>query len=344
MVTVAELEACDVSLTPGSVALVRTGWLEAFDPHAGLTYEQPGLGLDAAGWLGDQGVIAVGADNTAVEAMPFDGGGFMPVHVELLVRRGIYLLEHLVLEHFARDGVARVPAGLRAPVDHRCVRLTGQPGGDRLSLSDRRRRCYLAEDAIAFTTGPSTRQPRSMGATHEIPQAHGRCRCPGPRHGGLRRLRRRRRLADSSADGDSTSSTPTEDVEPRTGEVLDTCALITTEELVAATGLEYGDGVPDEYGLGLCTWRVGGATANNGEGQVVFATQESTLDFIKSMFTGGADVEVDGQDAYWNGDEGLQSMWVDVDGETCLVLSFDPVDEGTQAVAEAVAAIAVGNL
>ena len=37
--------------------------------------------------------------------MPFDGGGFMPVHVELLVRRGIYLLEHLVLEHLARDGV-----------------------------------------------------------------------------------------------------------------------------------------------------------------------------------------------------------------------------------------------
>jgi len=105
VVTVAELEACDVALTPGSVALVRTGWLERFDPMAGLTYEQPGLGVDAARWLGDHDVIAVGADNTAVEAMPFDGGGFMPVHVELLVRRGVYLLEHLVLEHLAADGV-----------------------------------------------------------------------------------------------------------------------------------------------------------------------------------------------------------------------------------------------
>jgi kynurenine formamidase len=105
VVTVAELEACDVTLTPGSVALVRTGWLEQFDPTAGLTYEQPGLGVDAARWLGDHDVIAVGADNTAVEAMPFDGGGFMPVHVELLVRRGVYLLEHLVLEHLAADGV-----------------------------------------------------------------------------------------------------------------------------------------------------------------------------------------------------------------------------------------------
>jgi kynurenine formamidase len=105
VVTVEELEACDVAVTPGSVALVRTGWLERFDPMAGLTYEQPGLGVDAARWLGDHDVVAVGADNTAVEAMPFDGGGFMPVHVELLVRRGVYLLEHLVLEHLARDGV-----------------------------------------------------------------------------------------------------------------------------------------------------------------------------------------------------------------------------------------------
>ena len=105
VITVAELEACQGSLTPGCVALVRTGWLEGFDPVAGLTYEQPGLGVEAARYLADHDVIAVGADNTAVEAMPFDGGGFMPVHVELLVRRGIYLLEHLVLEPLARDGV-----------------------------------------------------------------------------------------------------------------------------------------------------------------------------------------------------------------------------------------------
>jgi kynurenine formamidase len=112
VITPADLEAClerqQVSLSPGSVALLRTGWLERFDPVAGLTYEQPGIGVEAARFLGDHDVVAVGADNTAVEAMPFDGGGFMPVHVELLVRRGIYLLEHLVLEPLARDGVHEV--------------------------------------------------------------------------------------------------------------------------------------------------------------------------------------------------------------------------------------------
>jgi kynurenine formamidase len=110
VITVADIEAClerqQTTLTPGCVALVRTGWLEAFDPMTGLTYEQPGIGLEAAAYLGDRDVIAVGADNTAVEAMPFEGGGFMPVHVELLVRRGIYLLEHLVLAGLASEGVS----------------------------------------------------------------------------------------------------------------------------------------------------------------------------------------------------------------------------------------------
>lgn len=105
VITPEDLQACGVTLTPGSVALIRTGWLEAFDPIAGLTYQQPGIGIAAAHWLAGQDVVAVGADNTAVEAMPFEGGAYMPVHVELLVRRGVYLLEHLVLAPLARDGV-----------------------------------------------------------------------------------------------------------------------------------------------------------------------------------------------------------------------------------------------
>jgi kynurenine formamidase len=105
VITPEDLKACGVSPTPGSVALVRTGWLEAYDPMAGLSYQQPGLGVAAARWLAAQDVVAVGADNTAVEAMPFEGGGYMPVHVELLVHRGVYLLEHLLLEPMARDGV-----------------------------------------------------------------------------------------------------------------------------------------------------------------------------------------------------------------------------------------------
>jgi hypothetical protein len=145
---------------------------------------------------------------------------------------------------------------------------------------------------------------------------------------------------DSSA-GDDTSLSPRSDDVPDSGGPIDTCALISADELSEATGADYGDGVADDYGQ--CTWRVGGATANNGEGQLVVVVQEVGLDVITSTFTGGVDATVDGRDAYWNPDEGLQSLWVDLGGR-CLVLSFDPVDDGSQAVAEEVAAVAVGNL
>ena len=40
----------------------------------------------------------------AVEAIPFDGP-YITLHIELLVKRGVTLLAHLVLTALARDGV-----------------------------------------------------------------------------------------------------------------------------------------------------------------------------------------------------------------------------------------------
>jgi kynurenine formamidase len=109
VVTGAELEAAldaqGVALHAGDVALVRTGWVEWCLAEAGgaMSFEQPGLGLDAARWLAERDIVAVGADNSAVEAMPFDGGVYLTVHIELLVKRGIHLIEHLRLGDLARD-------------------------------------------------------------------------------------------------------------------------------------------------------------------------------------------------------------------------------------------------
>ena len=36
--------------------------------------------------------------------MPFDGGVFLAVHIELLVKRGVTLMEHLKLSELAADG------------------------------------------------------------------------------------------------------------------------------------------------------------------------------------------------------------------------------------------------
>ena len=110
VVTGGDLEAALDGVEPraGDAVLVRTGWFEAFlaAERSGeeLAPEQPGLGLEAAQLLADADVAIVGADNTAVEAMPFDNGDFCTVHIELLVRRGIYMIEHLRLDELSRDG------------------------------------------------------------------------------------------------------------------------------------------------------------------------------------------------------------------------------------------------
>lgn len=98
------LELHDLQLRAGDAAIVRTGWLEQFlATGREMTYEQPGIGVEAARFIASHDVTVIGADNTAVEAMPFDGGQFLAVHVETLNKRGIYLIEHLLLTDLCRD-------------------------------------------------------------------------------------------------------------------------------------------------------------------------------------------------------------------------------------------------
>lgn len=96
------LDAQAITLQAGDAVLVRTGWMTRFDGD--MDEPQPGIGVDAARLLADADIVAVGSDNSAIEAMPFDGGTFMPVHIELLVRRGIFLVEHLMLDDLAASG------------------------------------------------------------------------------------------------------------------------------------------------------------------------------------------------------------------------------------------------
>lgn len=92
-----------VEVEAGDAVLIRTGWLEAYGRTGVMTLDQPGIGHEAAVFLAERDVMVVGSDNTALEAMPFPEGDFMPVHIELLSRRGVYLIEHLVLDQLAAD-------------------------------------------------------------------------------------------------------------------------------------------------------------------------------------------------------------------------------------------------
>ena len=108
-----ELQACaaeeGVDVRSGDIMLVRTGWLESWQRLSATGGEagfgQPGLGLSAAEFVRDHEIAAVGADNGAVEVIPFDGDEFLSVHIQLLVKLGVHLFEHLSLGELGSDGV-----------------------------------------------------------------------------------------------------------------------------------------------------------------------------------------------------------------------------------------------
>ncbi len=97
-----------VDVRAGDVVLVRTGYLQFWWDNLAKggqqPFEQAGIGADAANWLAESDIVAVGCDNAAVEVIPFDDNDFLIVHKILLVNAGIYMLEFLNLIEPATDG------------------------------------------------------------------------------------------------------------------------------------------------------------------------------------------------------------------------------------------------
>lgn len=94
-----------VTLRDGDAVLIRTGWLESQDAAAGIDFDsEPGIDVEAALWLAESGVAMVGADNFAIEVLPFPQGTVFPVHQRLIRDYGIPLLEGLVLQELGEAG------------------------------------------------------------------------------------------------------------------------------------------------------------------------------------------------------------------------------------------------
>jgi kynurenine formamidase len=116
-ITVAMLEktaaAQKVEIREGDVVLIVTGWEERWSLGTNGYYltngdlGEPGLGLPAAKWLTDRGVVCVGADNWGLDVAPPQPppapGVFFPVHHHLLVKSGVYMQESMVLSELAAD-------------------------------------------------------------------------------------------------------------------------------------------------------------------------------------------------------------------------------------------------
>lgn len=99
------------TIRPGDAVLVHTGWGKHYMvDNATYVRASPGLGEEAARWLSDQKVSAIGADNMGLEVMPMeDERKAFPVHQHLIVEKGVYIIENLKLGEPCSDGVYEFP-------------------------------------------------------------------------------------------------------------------------------------------------------------------------------------------------------------------------------------------
>lgn len=94
---------------PGDAVFVNTGWGRYFmTDNAKYVAGEPGLDTGAARWLTERGVVAIGADNMAVEVLPGTDHPriMMPVHQHCLAEAGVYLIENLALDELIAAGAS----------------------------------------------------------------------------------------------------------------------------------------------------------------------------------------------------------------------------------------------
>lgn len=99
------LQKDGIVLRRGDAVLIRTGWHEHHAPRGTADFNtEPGIDLEAGLLLAQADVALIGADNYAVEVLPFAQGTVFPVHQRLIRDYGIPLLEGLVLAELAATG------------------------------------------------------------------------------------------------------------------------------------------------------------------------------------------------------------------------------------------------
>lgn len=102
----AVLEKRGITLRTGDVVLFNTGWLELIGKDDKTFLEvEPGIGMEAAEWLAEQGIVAFGGDTWASEIYPAKDGQEFPVNQFMLAKNGIYNLELIDTRPLVRDGV-----------------------------------------------------------------------------------------------------------------------------------------------------------------------------------------------------------------------------------------------
>lgn len=100
----------DHNITPqkGDVVLINRGWGKHFmHDNAKYISGEPGLNEQAARWLTQNDVVAIGADNMVVEVLPRTNHPdvMMPVHQHCLAEAGVHLIENLALSEISERSI-----------------------------------------------------------------------------------------------------------------------------------------------------------------------------------------------------------------------------------------------
>lgn len=109
--TVSDIQAVlkkqGIRIERGDVVLFNTGWLELIGHDNKQFLEtEPGIGMEAAKWLADQGIIAFGGDTWASEVYPNPKTNEeFPINQFLLAKCGIYNLELIDTRPLVKEGV-----------------------------------------------------------------------------------------------------------------------------------------------------------------------------------------------------------------------------------------------
>lgn len=121
----AALEKAGLTLGDGDVAFIRTGRMGFWPDGSKVLGNPPGMSLEAARWITDQGIAVVASDQECVEVGPSQHeDNWLPGHGHFLVEAGVPMIELANLEDLARDGLYEF-AVVAAPIKLRGA--TGAP-------------------------------------------------------------------------------------------------------------------------------------------------------------------------------------------------------------------------
>ncbi len=119
-----------IEIGEGDIVLIHTGWIDAkleSEPEAWGAGE-PGILPDAAEWLAEQNVMAVGADTWGLDVVPApEGGKTFYGHVVLLRDNGIYILEAMNTGPLVDEGVQEFMFVLGQPRVRGAVQMIVNP-------------------------------------------------------------------------------------------------------------------------------------------------------------------------------------------------------------------------